>query len=320
MANNVLELYDDAALNSIKHDFNQVEQASYDLPRENLDAIQSAPIKPGINKGAQTYTTKIVSKLGMAKIVAANAKELPSISLAVTKKTVEIQSLGASWDFTQEELDGCAFNNTPLEDTEAKAARQTVDEKIDEMIYVGDKEWGVLGLLTNPNVTRTIAANNTAGTSKKWKDKTLDEITKDVQTMVNAVFEATKGPRGSGTVTPDTIKIPRDAFTYLTTKYTGSDSKITYLEALKSKFAPQGIVNWELCNSAAGVGTVSEEGDADRALLYKKAAENVFSIVPLSFRVLPPQASGLCVTFNCYGRCGGAAWRRPTTGCYMDGV
>ena len=65
MANNVLELYDDDALNSIKHDFNQVEKEAYDLPRENLDAIMSAPIKPGINKGAQTYTMKILTKLGV---------------------------------------------------------------------------------------------------------------------------------------------------------------------------------------------------------------------------------------------------------------
>lgn len=319
MANNVLELYDNDALNSIKHDFNQVEKEAYDLPRENLDAIMSAPIKPGINKGAQTYTMKILTKLGVAKVVAANAKELPPVSLAMKKKTVEIHNVGDSYDFTQEELDGCAFAGVPLEALDARAARQTIDEKVDEIIYVGEKDWGLLGLLTNPNVTRTIAANNAGGTSKKWKDKTLDEIIADIQTMVDAVFNATKGPRGSGTVTPDTLKLPREAFTSLSTRYKGVDTSLTFLQAVKDAFAPQGIKNIECCNSATGVGVVNDT-PADRALLYKKSPENVFSIVPLVFRVLPPQASGLSVTFNCYARTGGTAWRRPTTGCYMDGV
>jgi hypothetical protein len=316
----ILDLYDGDTLNSLRVEFNQIEKAAYDLPRENLDAIQSAPIKGGINKGAQTYTVKTITKLGMAKVIAENAKDLPQISIAIKKETVEIRDVGASYEFSRAELDGAAFNNMPLEDIDAKAARQTIDEKVDEIIYVGEKSWGLQGLLTNPNVTRTIAANNAGGTSKKWKDKTLDEITTDIQTMVDAVFNATKGPRGSGTVTPNTIKIPRDAFTYLTTKYTGSDSKITYLEALKSKFAPQGITNWELCVSAAGVGKVSVEGDADRALLYRKGEENVFSILPIVFRVLPPQYSGLAITYNCTARTGGCCWRRPTTGVYMDGV
>lgn len=316
----ILDLYDGDTLNSLRVEFNQIEKAAYDLPRENLDAIQSAPIKGGINKGAQTYTVKTITKLGMAKVIAENAKDLPQISIAIKKETVEIRDVGASYEFTRAELDGAAFNNMPLEDIDAKAARQTIDEKVDEIIYVGEKSWGLQGLLTNPNVTKTIAANNAGNTSKKWKDKTLDEITADIQTMVDAVFNATKGPRGSGTVTPNTIKIPRDAFTYLTTKYTGSDSKITYLEALKSKFAPQGITNWELCVSAAGVGKVSVEGDADRALLYRKGEENVFSILPIVFRVLPPQYSGLAITYNCTARTGGCCWRRPTTGVYMDGV
>lgn len=316
----ILDLYDDATLNSLKVEFNQIEKAAYDLPRENLDAIQSAPIKGGINKGAQTYTVKTITKLGMAKVIAENAKDLPQISIAIKKETVEIRDVGASYEFTRAELDGAAFNNMPLEDIDAKAARQTIDEKVDEIIYVGEKDWGLMGLLTNPNVTKTIAANNAGGTSKKWKNKTLDEITKDIQTMVDAVFNATKGPRGTGTVTPNTIKIPRDAFTYLTTTYTGTDSKITYLEALKSKFAPQGIMNWELCVSAGGVGKVSVECDADRALLYKKGEENVFSILPVVFRVLPAQYSGLAITYNCTARTGGCCWRRPTTGVYMDGV
>lgn len=316
---NILDQYDDATLNSLRRDFNQIEREAYDLPRENLDAIMSAPIKGGINKGAQTYTVRTITKLGMAKVIAADAKDLPPVSLAMKKDTVEIHNVGASYKFTQEELNGAAFAGIPLESLDARAARQTIDEKVDEIIYVGEKDWGLKGLLTNENVTRTVAANNAGGTSKKWKDKTLDEITADIQTMVDAVFNATKGPRGSGTVTPDTLKLPREAYTSLTTRTKGVDSDVTFLKALQDRFAPQGIRSIECCNSAAGVGNVGGVA-ADRALLYKKAPENVFSILPVVFQVLPAQYVGLSIIYNCVARTGGTAWRRPTTGVYMDGI
>jgi len=316
---NILDQYDGDTLNSLRRDFNQIEKEAYDLPRENLDAIMSAPIKGGISKGAQTYTVRTITKLGMAKVISADAKDLPPVSLAFKKDTVEIHNVGASYKFTNEELDGAAFAGIPLEALDARAARQTIDEKVDEIIYVGEKDWGLQGLLTNPNVTRSVAADNAAGTSKKWKDKTLDEITKDIQTMVDAVFNATKGPRGSGTVTPDTLKLPREAYTSLTTRTKGVDSDVTFLKALQDRFAPQGIKSIECCNSADGVGVINNN-PVGRALLYKKAPENVFSILPVVFKVLPPQYVGLSIIYNCVARTGGTAWRRPTTGVYMDGV
>ncbi len=316
---NILDQYDGDTLNSLRREFNQIEREAYDLPRENLDAIMSAPIKGGINKGAQTYTVRTITKLGMAKVIAADAKDLPPVSLAMKKDTVEIHNVGASYKFTQEELNSAAFAGIPLEALDARAARQTIDEKVDEIIYVGEKDWGLQGLLTNPNVTRSVAADNAAGSSKKWKDKTLDEITADIQTMVDAVFNATKGPRGSGSVTPDTLKLPREAYTSLTTRTKGEESDVTFLKALQDRFAPQGIKYIECCNSAAGVGEVSGN-PADRALLYKKSPENVFSILPVVFQVLPAQYVGLSIIYNCVARTGGTAWRRPTTGVYMDGI
>ena len=310
---------DSTALDKLEREFNQIEREAYEMPRENLDAIQSAPIKGGINKGALTYTVKTITQLGMARVLTSDAKDLPSVSFAIKKDTVDIKPVGDCYKFTVEELDAAAFAGIPLESLDARTARQKIDEKIDEIIYVGDEDWGLLGLLTNPNVTRTVAANNAGGTSKKWKDKTLDEITADVQKMYDAVFTATKGPRGSGTVTPDTLKLAREAYTSLTPRTKGVDSDVTFLKAIMDRFAPQGLKSIECCNSAANVGEVSGS-PADRALLYKKAQENVFSIVPVVFRVLPAQYQGLSIIYNCIARTGGTAWRRPTTGVYMDGV
>lgn len=312
----ILNQFDDAALTSIRHDFNQIEKEAYDAPREELDAIMSAPIKPGINKGAMTYTFRTVSKVGMAKILASDATDIPATSIGYTKNTVNIRPVGTHYKFTLEELDACAFAGIPLENDDALAARQTVDEKVDEIIYLGDKDWGLMGLLTNPNVTHTTAPQNTTQTSTKWADKNLDEITADIQKMMDAGFAATKGPRGGTTTKFDTLKVPRKAFVSLTTRTKGVDSDVTFLKAIQDRFAPQGLVNIECCNSGEGIGV----GDTDRALLYKKDRKNVFSVLPVPFRVLKPQEKGLSIIFNCIARTAGCVWRRPTTGVYMDGV
>ena len=312
----MLDQFDGDALNSIRRDFNQIEREAYKAPREKLDAILSAPVKAGINKGAQTFTYRTVTEVGMAKVIASDATDLPPVSIGYHKETVDIHSVGDHYKFTQEELDSCAYAGIPLESDDALAARRKVDELVDELIYVGNAEWGIQGLLTNPNVTTVAPGQNAAGNSTKWKDKTLDEITVDIQKALDAVFAATKGPRGGSTVDLDTVKIPREAYVSLTNRTKGVDSDVTFLKALQDRFAPQGLVNWECCNSANGVGANGK----DRALFYKKSKENVFSIIPVPFRVLPPQYKGLSVIFNCIGRCAGCVWRRPTTGAYMDGI
>lgn len=117
-------------------------------------------------------------------------------------------------------------------------------------------------------------------------------------------------------MTPNTILFPRSSWVTLTTKFTGQDSKISYLEALKAKFAPQGLVNFDLCNAGNGVGV---EGK-DRMMVYKNDIENVFGVVTEPLRVLPAQYQGLNAIFNLFARTAGTAFRRPTAAVYADGV
>lgn len=310
-----MKMYDAKSTEKIQNLFNQVERETYGLPRENLEAMRSVPLKKGVNKGALTYTYKIISELGMAKIIAADARDLPPVSRGIKMKTVEIKDFGVSYSFNQKEIDAWLFAGQSIDTGDANTARRKVDEFVDQIILNGDEQNGLYGLLSNPNVP-TITLKAGADSEIKWSKKTLDEIKADVQSLIDKVFENTKGPRGGQTVVPDTIKIPREAFLFLSTKRVSDQTKETWLEALKVLFAPQGLVNWEVCNSASGAGV----GGKDRVLLYKRSEENLFSIVSEPFRILPAQYQGLTVTYNCFGRTAGVVFRRPLTAVYADGV
>lgn len=309
--------YDEDSLNKINRLFNQIENETYGLPRENLEAMRSVPMKGNINKGALTYTYKFISELGYAKVIASNAKDLPPVSRAYRLETVGIKNVGDCYSFTQDEIDAMLYAGMNLEADDANTARRKIDEKIDEIIMIGDEENGLLGLLNNPNVPLT-TIDNGAGGKTTWADKTFDEIKDDIQAMLDTVFENNKGARGGSTfnATDLTLKLPRKTFISLTTRYRNDQNNTTFLDALKSLFAPQGIANWEACNDANEIGV----GKTGRALLYKKSLENLFSIVPVPFRILPAQYVGLSVIYNCVAKTGGTVWRRPTTATYADGV
>ena len=75
-----IKQYDAATQTSINKLFEQIETEVYDMPRAALEAVGKVPLKKGLNKGIQSFTYKVYSALGMAKLVASDAKELPPIS------------------------------------------------------------------------------------------------------------------------------------------------------------------------------------------------------------------------------------------------
>lgn len=315
-----LGITDAGPLDKLARKFNQIEEQTYALPREGLQALQLVPVKGGIDKGVLSYTYQHISELGIAELVADGATDLPPVSRAVSYDTVLIKTVGDSFGFNRQEIDAYLYAGGNLEADDANTARRKIDEAADRLLLVGDSDSKVPGLLTSDMVgTVAISTGSAGGTA--WSTKTLAEIVADVQSCLDAIFESTKGANGGATVTPDTILLPRSAYVHLTTTYKSDDSDVTLLEALKAVFAPQGLVNWVLTNSANGIGEADTDGNAtDRALVYKRAEENVFAVLPLPFEILQPQYRGLNTVFNCRARCGGAVWRRPTTAVYMDGV
>ncbi len=174
-----IKQYDAKATEKIINLFNQIEKETYGLPRENLEAMQSVPLKTGVNKGALTYTYKIISELGMAKIIAPDARDLPPVSRGVKLKTVEIKNIGNSYSFNQHELDAWLFSGQPIDSADADTARRKIDEKTDEIIMNGDEENGLYGLLSNPNVpvitlTYFLIYSNHGYTTEMSVDEFLD--------------------------------------------------------------------------------------------------------------------------------------------------
>ena len=295
--------------------FAVVATETYGLEREALDATKFVPAQTGIAPWITSWAYKVVSEVGMAKFISDYADDLPPVSRLMTMKSVGIKTIGDSYGYSEFELQQWLTAGVDVSRDDAETARRKIDEKVDEVILVGDSEQGVTGFFNNENVT---VVASTAGASGKTalKDKTVDEIVATVQSWIDAAYAMNKG-----TITLDSVILPHSAFSYLATKRVSDYDGTTVLNYLKTLFAAQGIANWSESRKLDGMGGNDSDGKAtDRAVFYKKAASVVSYVLPVPFRQKEPQQHALHYMVPCYARIGGTVIKNPKGIIYADGV
>jgi hypothetical protein len=107
--------------------------------------------------------------------------------------------------------------------------RLAYDKHMEANAYVGLSDYGTTGLLNNPNITAAYVSNNAAGTSRKWEDKTADEILADVNGAVLAVWAAAQYDLSA---MPNHVLIPHAQYNILATTKVSQMADKTILEFL----------------------------------------------------------------------------------------
>jgi hypothetical protein len=144
------------------------------------------------------------------------------------------------------------------------AIRLAYDKHMDANAYVGLSAYGTTGLLNNANVTAAYVANNAAGTSRKWEDKTADEILADVNGAVLAVWAAAQYDLAA---IPNHVLIPHAQYNILaTTKVSGMADKTILEFLLDNNIAKRNGKSLVIaaCPWCAGAGASS----TDRMVVY----------------------------------------------------
>ena len=140
-------IFQDSELNKLSRLFNQIINETYGLERESLDALSFIPPQAGIGQWLRTWTYKVLSEMGIAKLISDYAEDLPPVSRALELKTNDIREYGVSYGYSEFELMQWLTAGIDLSRDEAETARRKIDEKVDE----------VLGrLMADGSVKRTI--------------------------------------------------------------------------------------------------------------------------------------------------------------------
>lgn len=291
--------------------FGVIADETYGLDRVALNATTFIPLQDGVKSWQSAWGYKVVSEVGMAKFIADYADDLPPIARFLTPKSVGIKTIGDSYAYSEFELQQWLATKVDLSRDDADTARRKIDEKVDEVILVGDKDQDITGLFNNENVT---VVESTAGTSGRtdFEGKTYSEIVAQFRAVMNAQKSLYKDKKVATKF--DSVILPSDSMSFLETTFVSDNSQITMLDALKSMF--KNIVNWYESEILEDIGSNS----TGRAVFYKKDKRVVSYVLPEPFRQKNPQEQALHYKVPCYARIGGTVIKNLKAVLYCDGV
>ena len=291
--------------------FGVIADETYGLDRVALNATTFIPLQDGVKSWQSAWGYKVVSEVGMAKFIADYADDLPPIARFLTPKSVGIKTIGDSYAYSEFELQQWLATKVDLSRDDADTARRKIDEKVDEVILVGDKDQDITGLFNNENVT---VVESTAGTSGKtdFENKTYNEIVAQFRAVMNAQKNLYKDKKVATKF--DSVILPSNSMSFLETTFVSDNSQITMLDALKSMF--KNIVNWYDSEILEDIGSNS----TGRAVFYKKDKRVVSYVLPEPFRQKNPQEQALHYKVPCYARIGGTVIKNLKAVMYCDGV
>lgn len=306
---------------SIKHNFDanetlylareleSIESTLYEWLEPELKYRALIPVSNEDSPGAETITYRMITLVGMAKIIANYSHDLPRADAITKEYTQKVKTIGVSFGYNTQEVRAATLANKPLTKIKADAARRAVREKENSIAWTGDSSHGIIGFLNNPNIPVQAAPAGVAGVP--WSVKTPDEIIEDVSLMVQNMRDTSKGIHSG-----DTLVLPIAQYTIITTlpRSTHSDTVIADF-ILKNKAFGIKKIEWlnEIKNAFVG-------GTKDGAIFYEKNRRVLENRIPMEMITHPIQEKGLEYRIPVEARNGGVVVRYPLACLFFTGI
>jgi len=286
-----------------------VKSQTYDIKYPELSALNLFPIDTSAGPGAKTITYRQYDTVGMAKIIASYANDLPRADVVAKEFTSNIRGIGDSYGYDVQEIRYASMSGTPLESRKAFAARRAHDQKINQLAWAGDTEHGLPGFLTNSNIPGyTVPADGTSS-SKLWTAKTADLIIRDVNGIINQVLTQSKGVHAANEVW---LPIAQYALISSMPRSTGSDQTVLQFLQLNNPGVTFKRV-LELDNAMSS-------GTLDTMVAIQNTPENLGLQIPMPFMQHSPQQKGLAFEVPCESRFGGVVVFYPLCAAIADSI
>lgn len=163
-------------------------------------------------------------------IIGTNTTDIPTSQANVSKDVFSVWTFAEALKYSYIDMQKSNQVGRDIQKLMDGGLRLNYNKMLDKNTYQGITKLGTYGLVNNPSVTSSLAANNQAGTSRLWKDKTGEEILDDVNTLAAAIFAACEyDPSGI----PNHLLIPVENLVYISRPMTiaGCNSILEYIKA-----------------------------------------------------------------------------------------
>ncbi len=172
-----------------KEDLQAIENVLYEAKADELVARSVAHVNTNFPPFAQEVGYDWYDRKGSAKVLAAggSAKDVPFVGEKGGRETKKVYTVATGIKYEKAEI--MAFQaksalgkgaSVSIDTMRVKTARRFVAETENKLFFVGDKSYGIKGILNHPGITfETVAATGT-GTSPLWSTKTPSQILDDL--------------------------------------------------------------------------------------------------------------------------------------------
>jgi len=183
-----------------KEDLLAIENVLYEVEEEELVARQFLNVNTNFPAFAAEIGYDWYDRTGSAAILAsgASAKDVPFVGEKGGREVQKVYSIVTGIKYTKAEMLAAQARATlgkgvgmSLDTTRVETARRYIAETENRLAFIGDKKFGVKGLLNHPGIqVQTVAegAKGTNANSKRlWANKTQAEILEDLRLAKAAV-------------------------------------------------------------------------------------------------------------------------------------
>jgi len=293
----------------LARELESIEGTLYEWEEKELKYRALIPVSNEDSPGANTITYRMITMIGMAKIIANYSDDLPRSDAITREYSQNVKTIGIAFGYNTQELRAAAMANKPLDRIKADSARRAVRELENQIAWTGEDSHGIVGFLNNTNIPILAAPAGVGGTT--WALKTPDEIIFDVSLMVQTVRDQSKGIHSG-----DTLVLPIAQHTLITTlpRATNSDTTIANFILNNKAFGIKQI-DWLNELKTAFVGDTE-----DGAIFYEKNQRIIANRIPLEMITHPIQEKGLEFIIPIEARNGGVVVRYPLACLFFTGI
>ena len=203
------------------------------VPLTSFTYARDIPIK--IGGGWVDHTSNlnidygVTGGSGNGTVQASGANASPLVQMNLEKDVYNTHVFNTTMRIRFTDMMRAQITGRSLDKMLSDGVRLVYDKHMDENVYRGLSQYGSYGLVNNPNITAT-TADAGASTQTDWAHKTPQEILKDINDAISAVWAA--GGYDMRAM-PNHIIMPHEQFNYIATQPVSSLSEksiLTYLQ------------------------------------------------------------------------------------------
>ena len=281
---------------------------AYDVKYPGLKARMMIPVSSEADSGAESITYDQFDMVGMAKIIANYANDLPRVDVKGKQFTASIKSLGASYGYNLQEIRAAAKANRNLTQRKANAALRAVKQQENNIAFFGDTAANLQGWFTNPNIPDVALATGSWITNATSNP---DGVIGDMNDLANTVADQSNGVEEA-----DTMLMPLQHFTKLRSTPRSSTTDTTIMQYFLDNNGFIKDVDWLNELDASKFSAIGN----DSAIAYRRN-EDAFTLeIPQDFETFAPQLKGLEWEVPVHERIGGVLIYYPLSQAITDDI